>query len=315
MTNHSIEPDPDAVLPPAVLDLLSRTSRTFALAIPLLPEPTRTALAVAYLLFRVADTLEDAASWSRDERVAALQQLVPILRSADPVAAKRASADWLARGVTTNEGYRDLLVAFPNLLAGLSSWAPERAAILQQHVARTAEGMAQTLLKEANAAGQVRLSSVSALRAYCYVVAGIVGELVTALFVFDAPELSAVRHTLVANERAFGEALQLVNILKDERADADDGRVFLPAGASRKEVMALARADLGQARAYIQALTQGGAPSGFIAFTWLPVELAERALSEVEARGTGAKVPREEVLALLKRAQRGTVDAGTPLEP
>ena len=38
--------------------LLQATSRTFALTIPLLHEPTRREVTVAYLLFRVADTLE-----------------------------------------------------------------------------------------------------------------------------------------------------------------------------------------------------------------------------------------------------------------
>ena len=37
-------------------DLLEKTSRTFALAIPLLPTPAREAVGLAYLLFRVADT-------------------------------------------------------------------------------------------------------------------------------------------------------------------------------------------------------------------------------------------------------------------
>jgi farnesyl-diphosphate farnesyltransferase len=311
MTNEAVEAYRYDAMPPAVLNLLSRTSRTFALAIPLLPEPTRTALALAYLLFRVADTAEDAAHWSREERVAALRQLVAVLRNGDTMLAKRLSSRWLARRVTSNEGYRDLVLAFPDLLAGLSTWQPARAAILRQHVARTAEGMAQAL-QAADAAGQVRLRSLSALREYCYVVAGIVGELVTALFVFDAPELAAVLPTLVSNERAFGEALQLVNILKDERADAEDGRVYLPPDTARKEVIALARADLSQARAYIQTLSDGGAPPGFIAFTWLPVELAERALCAIEERGTGAKVPREEVLALLRRAQSTPADLGTP---
>jgi phytoene/squalene synthetase len=32
----------------------------FALAIPLLPEPTRNRVGIAYLLFRIADTFEDA---------------------------------------------------------------------------------------------------------------------------------------------------------------------------------------------------------------------------------------------------------------
>jgi farnesyl-diphosphate farnesyltransferase len=310
MTDHSIEPGPATSMPPAVFDLLSRTSRTFALAIPLLPEPSRTALAMGYLLFRVADTLEDAAQWSRDERVASLGELVSILQGNDTSRARRATSHWLARRVTTDAGYRDLMAAFPELLTELSTWQPARAAILRQHVVRTAEGMAQTLLEEADATGQLRLGSLSALRRYCYVVAGIVGELITALFVFDAPELAAVKPTLLANDRAFGEALQLVNILKDERADAQDGRVYVPPGTSRKELIALARADLGQARAYNQALTLGGAPPGFIAFTLLPIELAERALSAVEARGTGAKVPREEVLALLGRLQGTTSGAG-----
>jgi farnesyl-diphosphate farnesyltransferase len=308
MTNHSANSD---AMPEAVRDLLSRTSRTFALAIPLLPEPTRTALAMAYLLFRVADTVEDAATWSQDTRVAALRELVLILRTADKAGAQRASRRWLAEDVTAHPGYHDLIAAFPELLQEISTWQPARAALLREHAARTAEGMAHTLL-DGDSAGHFRLTSLSALRRYCYVVAGIVGELVTALFLFDEPKLVAVKSTLVANERAFGEALQLVNILKDQRADAEEGRVYLPPGVARQDVIALARADLLQARAYIQALRDGRAPSGFVAFTSLPVELATRALSAVEDRGTGAKVPRDEVLALLRQFQSTTSSAQSP---
>src|SRR5580658_3414801 len=45
--------------------LLLHTSRTFALAIPQLPEPLRREVGVAYLLFRIADTFEDATRWPR----------------------------------------------------------------------------------------------------------------------------------------------------------------------------------------------------------------------------------------------------------
>ena len=45
----------------AITQMLTETSRTFALAIPLLPEPTRGDVTIAYLLFRIADTFEDAA--------------------------------------------------------------------------------------------------------------------------------------------------------------------------------------------------------------------------------------------------------------
>ena len=54
---------------PRLLDaLLEKTSRTFALSIPRLPEPTRREVTVAYLLFRIADTLEDATLWDGSRR-------------------------------------------------------------------------------------------------------------------------------------------------------------------------------------------------------------------------------------------------------
>ena len=49
--------------------LLLKTSRTFALSIPVLPEPTCREVTVAYLLFRIADTLEDATQWSQARQV------------------------------------------------------------------------------------------------------------------------------------------------------------------------------------------------------------------------------------------------------
>ena len=59
--------------------LLTKTSRTFALAIPLLPEPTRRAVSVSYLLFRIADTFEDATAWARAKRIAALNEFAELL--------------------------------------------------------------------------------------------------------------------------------------------------------------------------------------------------------------------------------------------
>src|SRR5258708_12603156 len=60
-------------------DLLEKTSRTFALSIPLLPEPTRREVSVAYLLFRIADTFEDAELWSPKQRKKALADFRELL--------------------------------------------------------------------------------------------------------------------------------------------------------------------------------------------------------------------------------------------
>ncbi len=61
-------------MPPDLKELLEKTSRTFALSIPVLPEPTRRQVMIAYLLFRIADTFEDAAHWPPERRRGALGQ-------------------------------------------------------------------------------------------------------------------------------------------------------------------------------------------------------------------------------------------------
>ena len=61
-------------------ELLVRTSRTFALAIPCLPLPARREVTIAYLLFRIADTIEDGDRLNRDEKLAALDSFATVLR-------------------------------------------------------------------------------------------------------------------------------------------------------------------------------------------------------------------------------------------
>jgi farnesyl-diphosphate farnesyltransferase len=283
-------------------DLLLETSRTFALTIPLLPEPTRRATCLAYLLFRISDTFEDASTWTREARIEALRAWCDVLR--EPTSWQREARDltgaWQAKRPSTHEGYMRLVAAIPDVLDAVDRLAPGQRAIVVDHAIRSAEGMAD-VLGRAEPDGWVRLASLEDLRAYCYIVAGIVGELLSSLFLHDAPQLASEAAALREHERAFGEALQLVNILKDERDDANEGRRFLPEGVLRSEVVALARDDLAQARAYTAALVRGGAPAGFVAFTSMPAELATKTLDRVEEDGPGAKVSRAVVLEMMMR--------------
>jgi farnesyl-diphosphate farnesyltransferase len=287
-------------------ELLLKTSRTFALAIPLLPPPTREATSLAYLLFRVTDTLEDAELWSRDTRLAALEDLGGLLSSAPGEAAHtRAvglSRAWLAAPPSRDTGCLELLSALPALFDELHRQSPAARRIILAHGARTAAGMHATLAR-ADERGHFELRSLAELREYCYIVAGIVGELLTELFLLGAPELEKERATLVEHQVFFGEGLQLVNILKDETRDTTDGRAYLPGGVSRAEVVALARKDLGRARVYIEALDRGGAPRGFVAFTTLSADLADAALDRLEVDGAGAKISRSAVMQMFERVQ------------
>jgi farnesyl-diphosphate farnesyltransferase len=287
-------------------ELLARTSRTFAVAIPLLPEPTRLAVRTAYLLFRIADTFEDAAAWSREERAAALDELVGLLRRHDVAGARLRAPAWASAGASDHDGYVDLLRAAPDVLDDLGAVHPSARAIVVRHAVRTAEGMAR-VVRSGDPAGRLQLDAIEAVRGYCYVVAGIVGELLTELFVLGCPSLAVVRDDLEATQVAFGEGLQLVNILMDVADDARDGRRYVPTGA-RDELLALARADLVQAERYVAALARGGAPRGFLAFTAFPLLLARATLDRLAAEGPGARVGRARVAAMLAHVQEAPLD-------
>lgn len=152
--------------------------------------------------------------------------------------------------------------------------------------------------------GLLELVDVTDLRDYCYVVAGIVGEMLTELFVLGAPRLGPSAPFLRERAATFGEALQLVNILKDVAYDREEGRRFLPAAVGRAEVFALARRDLDAATEYVHEIQRAGSPDGLVKFTGLPVALARASLERVEQKGPGAKITRPEVYRINRRLEQ-----------
>jgi farnesyl-diphosphate farnesyltransferase len=290
-------------------DLLVKTSRTFALSIPLLPEPARAEVGIAYLLFRIADTFEDAVAWPQQRRLDALADLDALLGDASG-AAERAAGWLVPPPPIAHRGYQELLAAAPLVLGAYEALASAARATIRHHLGRTLAGMAR-FVAAADAEGRLALASLAELREYCYAVAGIVGEMLTDLFLLDAGDLAPVARELRRRSALFGEGLQLVNILKDAGGDASEGRSYLPPGVSRDDVLALARADLAAAREYVHLLQAAGAPRGVVAFNALPVLLARASLDRVERDGPGAKVPRGEVRTLVA-ALDAALDAGRP---
>ena len=289
--------------------LLEKTSRTFALSIPVLPEPTRREVMLAYLLFRIADTFEDAAHWPAERRVEALREFERLLESGSSDEAARLAQRWSAADPAHHEGYRELIADVPLVWREFLALRPEAVQAVSSHVARSARGMAGFI--ERGRDGRVELASLQDLRDYCYAVAGIVGEMLTELFLLGGGELWPVATTLRDRAAFFGEALQLVNILKDAAVDASEGRRFLPEAVPTAEVFALARRDLAIAREYTLALQNANAPRGIVEFCALPAELAWATLDKVEAKGPGSKISRFEVFTISQRVDRA-LDRGQP---
>jgi farnesyl-diphosphate farnesyltransferase len=284
----------------SVDELLATTSRTFALTIPLLPEPTRREVALAYLLLRAFDTLEDATLWSPARRVAALDELQRLVAGLD-VPGLRA---WAARARRTppssDPACLDLLDACPTLVEELRRLRVTARRTILHHVARTAREMAR--FQEPAA-----LRSLAELRAYCYGVAGIVGEMLTDLFLLRPEPFQRLAPRLRRDAAAFGEGLQLVNVLRDHAVDARQGRVFLPPSIEPAAVFALARRDLDRAGDYVLALQGSAAPRGLVLFTALPVLLG-RATLDVLEEGARGKLTRGEVTGIVDELKRAVAD-------
>lgn len=265
--------------------LLAETSRTFALSIPLLPRPLRYEVSVAYLLFRIADTIEDEPGWSPESRRAALRRMIA---AADDEL--HPASGWLTppESPLEHKGYARLLAQADDVTAAYMSCRPEAREIIRTHLARCASGMLGFLDSPPD--------SLDRLREYCYFVAGIVGEMCTHLFMQQAAARRPPNGELIGLARSFGEGLQLVNIIRDDLADRRASRRFIPHETDVAELRSLAAEDLEHARTYLGLLLESGVPAGVIAFNKLNLSLARATLARLEERGAGVKLTRGEVV-------------------
>lgn len=278
--------------------LLQRTSRTFALAIPQLPHVLRKQVGIAYLLFRIIDSVEDGDAIVCSSKVRLLRQISVILESADsdPLPAEKI-AQFAGVLPTLHDAELELHRVTASVIETARTFPGPRQRMIFSAVSRCARGMSRFLCS-AGSAGHIRLQTTPQLHEYCFCVAGLVGEMLTQLFVADDPSLSDVSEQLAIHAAAFGEALQLVNILRDSEGDLRMGRTLIPPDITRGELMALANRDLDRAAYYIQLLQQSGAHPGVLSFVELPVQLARETLQQVRQHGPGAKVSRPDVMRI-----------------
>lgn len=292
---------------------LQKTSRTFALTIPMLPPNLRREIGVAYLLFRIIDTFEDATSWAPARRIQALAEFVELLGeergghagdgdgSGEPrrsAAASAAATSWVREPPVTHEGYVELLGAVPRVLEWYAALAAPSRRELRRHVELSARGMGQ-FIERTGGDGVLRLQTMDDLHDYCFAVAGLVGQMLTELFLLAEPRLVERAEQLRARAVRFGEALQLVNILKDAGQDEREGRVYLPSSVPLAEIFTLARQDLRAAAEYCELLREAGADRGLVAFNAVNASLAIATLRLLRDRGFGQKLTRPQVVGIV----------------
>jgi len=210
-------------------ELLITASRTFALNIPMLPSPLVEAVTLGYLLFRNADTIEDAYQWSQERRIAELGILLEVVNQpADLEGAQRFAALYQHEQRVKDHHHIELLRQTPFLLEQFNALPKEYRLVMIEHISRTIQGM-QTWVDSHDEQNRLSLSRLKQLEDYCYTVAGIVGEMLTSLFAVYSPQIRDGRLLQLRTlEVGFATGLQLTNIIKDAFRDHGEGRHYIP---------------------------------------------------------------------------------------
>lgn len=218
--------------------ILPDVSRTFALTIPQLPSPLDAAVTNAYLLCRIADTIEDDARLSATEKSDLHAELVAAIQGdGDSHAFAERAANAVAP--TTPARERKLLATTPTILSVTHALSLVHQRVLKRCLNIMCYGMSYYQRN----AGNGGMRSLGETDRYCYYVAGVVGEILTELFCLHSRDIAARRSELLELAPSFGEGLQLTNILKDFWDDYTRGVCWLPADLFAQHGVTLGQLD------------------------------------------------------------------------
>ena len=204
-------------------DILPAVSRTFALSIRVLPGDLGHAVLIAYLLCRVADTIEDAPELLAERKAELLGLFLGALDHAED--AGRYVAE--SAGLAGDEAHIRLNRRADLVFQEFHALPPGSRGHVRRWVGEMATGMQTFVLRYPRG---IRIQSIEEYREYCYYVAGTVGYMLTDLWHEHSRTIGVARHQLLrARCREFAEALQTVNILKDVARDAkQENSIYIP---------------------------------------------------------------------------------------
>jgi farnesyl-diphosphate farnesyltransferase len=203
--------------------VLPHVSRTFALTIPQLPVRLRTPVTNAYLLCRIADTIEDEPALPPAATLLLLQRFVAVVAGKEAAAAlSRDLGPMLSDRTLLAE--RELVANMERVIRVTCGLDDLQRAAIQRCIEVMCSGMHQ-FQQTASLRGVPRSSD---LDDYCYYVAGVVGEMLTELFCGYSETIRQQRAALQDLAVSFAQGLQMTNILKDVWEDRSRGACWLP---------------------------------------------------------------------------------------
>ena len=203
--------------------MLEGVSRTFALTIPQLPETLYLPVANAYLLCRITDTIEDEPTLTAEEKEYYSRFFCDTLsKGSDVDQFANELAPKLSNATLATE--RELISLTPRVLAVTHALPDAQFKALERCVHLMASGMCQFQFSDTSEG----LEDMREMEYYCYYVAGVVGEMLTSLFIDYSPQIRSNANTLKPLAISFGQGLQMTNILKDFWDDQNRSACWFP---------------------------------------------------------------------------------------
>ncbi len=264
--------------PKDAMRILKETSRTFYIPITFLQKELKYSVAVAYLVFRAIDEIEDHEELDNDVKCTILMRVSELFKQP-----------------FDNEEYLRILgpvkYQMPEVTLRLAEWLQACPKDSLSIVMNAANEMAFGMAKWAKANWDIHTRED--LDDYTYYVAGLVGVMLSDLWEHYGEEKTNRELAI-----GYGRGLQAVNILRNEKEDLDErGVSFVPDGWNREELFKYAEENLTKADEYMKSLNK----RSIVLFCRLPLALAHKTLKALkEGR---EKISRAEVEKTVEEVQ------------
>jgi farnesyl-diphosphate farnesyltransferase len=192
----------------------------------MLPKGLSLQVTVAYLLCRIADTVEDSEALLVSQKRQMLDSYADIFRKPEEKLLEKFMT--MVPNLPQKTADDELVYKLPVVYDVYTTFSP----VMRKHIAQWVIEMSMGMGKFAQSALRKRftfLNTMKELDEYTYYVAGTVGYLLTELFSYYSKTITpTVKNKLEGLAESFGKGLQLVNIIRDMKNDLTRGQSYIP---------------------------------------------------------------------------------------
>ena len=206
-------------------EILPKISRSFALCIALLPKPINERMMLAYMIFRIIDTIEDS-TINIKIKATLFNNFISILEQQrdNPTLSNEYKTNLFKNLIFSYEA--DLLINL-DLVVRLYYLIPKsERMVLLKHAKEMAKGMYKFQGKG--------IKSFTDQDEYCHYVAGLIGHLTNDLFYHNGIITKYKMAHLMEPAKRYGLGLQKINIIRDVAYDIANQRYYWPENLLKK---------------------------------------------------------------------------------